>query len=269
MSRVEATGPVGKAGERQPERNPLFEFAYVPGIEDRLEELASLAYKENWDYRLTSSPRPKPILYSYLRYTFERLRDEGQVMEHDAAACFNTGLVTENQEEIFAYFVPNTRPEPRWKLQAFARESDRRLLQFGTLPPMAHYFDDPSELLYDTRLNLRKNLDHIINDNQGRFPEPYSSPNTELYALRIALEGAIDHTIKRVQRNYKTAVPQFYHGRIQLLLPLSMSRPSVVDLALAVERQGDVYLASTCLTLDMAYNNARLIARPDNEWLVP
>ncbi|MCH8930901.1 MAG: DUF3825 domain-containing protein [Proteobacteria bacterium] len=29
------------------------------------------------------------------------------------------------------------------------------------------------------------------------------------------------------------------------------------------------YCAATCLTLDMAYNNARQLARPDSDWLEP
>jgi hypothetical protein len=36
-----------------------------------------------------------------------------------------------------------------------------------------------------------------------------------------------------------------------------------------VERENDVYRANTCLTLDMAINNARLIAKPDDEWSRP
>ncbi len=30
-----------------------------------------------------------------------------------------------------------------------------------------------------------------------------------------------------------------------------------------------VYYGHTCLTTEMAYNNARLIARPDSYWLPP
>jgi hypothetical protein len=89
------------------------------------------------------------------------------------------------------------------------------------------------------------------------------------FQLRIALEGAIDHAVKRIQRNYKTAIPQYYQGRLQLLLPLCMTNKTKADLALVAYRQGDVYLASTVLTLDMAYNNARLLTRPDSEWLQP
>jgi hypothetical protein len=41
------------------------------------------------------------------------------------------------------------------------------------------------------------------------------------------------------------------------------------DLALVVERFDGFYRAATCLTLDMAYNNARQLARPDKDWLQP
>ena len=45
--------------------------------------------------------------------------------------------------------------------------------------------------------------------------------------------------------------------------------PTRADLALVVERFADFYRAATCLALDMAYNNARQLARPDRDWLAP
>ena len=73
----------------------------------------------------------------------------------------------------------------------------------------------------------------------------------------------------RVYRNYKTAVPQYWRGRIQLLLPLCLVQDGKADLALVVEkeRDGRCYRGNTVLTLDMAYSNARLLARPDPDWL--
>jgi hypothetical protein len=52
-----------------------------------------------------------------------------------------------------------------------------------------------------------------------------------------------------------------------LLLPLCLNTKAKADLALVIEKENGVYRASTCLTLDMAINNARLIAKPDDEWL--
>ena len=89
------------------------------------------------------------------------------------------------------------------------------------------------------------------------------------YALQTFLKGALDNARERVRRNYKTAIPQYYKGRIQILLPLCISNPVAADLAMVVEDHSAFYRASTCLTLDMAYNNARQLARPDRDWLKP
>lgn len=250
---------------------PLFDFAYVSALDERLAGLAELAERENWG-EPDSEDHERPVLHSYLQFTFIRVQDQGKIAVAPAKdkACFNTGLVTPNQEFLFAYFVPHTKPESgvQWFLKSFCRESDRCLADFDALPDMATYFDDPRDLLYDARCDLRVNYDHIIDEHRARFPEPYRSM-TDSFQLQIAFKGAIDHALKRVRRNYKTAVPQFYQGRLQLLLPISMTKPASADLALAVERHQDVYRAATCLTLDMAYNNARLLARPDTDWLRP
>ena len=37
--------------------------------------------------------------------------------------------------------------------------------------------------------------------------------------------------------------------------------------ALTIQREDGFYAARTCLTLDMAYNNARLICRPETSWI--
>lgn len=139
------------------------------------------------------------------------------------------------------------------------------LMKFSKLPEIANYFQDPTELIYDTRLDLRVNLDHIIDDNITRFPAQLQSIDKS--KLSVVLGGTIEDAKKRVKRNYKTAIPQYYDGKIQLLLPLCITSKSNADLALVVERGNNVYRASTCLTLDMAINNARLIAKPDDEWL--
>ena len=71
---------------------------------------------------------------------------------------------------------------------------------------------------------------------------------------------------RRAAANYTLAVPQFYGGRIQLLLPLCLTGDKP-ELALTIQREDGFYAARTCLTLDMAYNNARLICRPETSWI--
>lgn len=251
--------------------SPLFDFAFFPAWDDHVDYLARLAQPEDWSYRHVHNHRPYPILSSYLHYTFARIQEQDKiaVLGKQDRACFNTGLVTPNFEEIFATFSRNPRSDAQpFIFSGFFKESDRELLHFGDLPELASYITNPADLLYDVRLPLRKNVDHIIDENRSRFPEPFRSM-ADNHQLCISLDGAVSHALRRIERNYKTAVPQFYHGRIQLLLPLCMTNRSRADLALVVYQQNSVYLASTCLTLDMAFNNARLLSRPDSDWLEP
>lgn len=251
--------------------SPLFEFAYFPDWDGHVDYLARMAQPEDWSYRFAQNHRPHPILSSYLHHAFGRIQIQDKVTytPDKNGAAFNTGLVTPNYEEIYATFSTNNRPDAQpYVFSGFFKESDREMVAFGLLPPLVTYVENPADLLYDPRLPLRKNVDHIIDDNRDRFPEPFCSMQDN-YQLRIALDGAIAHALRRVERNYRTAIPQFYQGRIQLLLPLCMTNRTKADLALVIYRQGDVYLSSTCLTLDMAYNNARLLTRPDSDWLEP
>lgn len=248
----------------------FFDFAYVSNFDDRLANLSQLCEPEDWAYQSSVSEHPLPILFNYIRYTYARLAQEEKIEMSDdgSRAIFNTGLVTPTQEPIFAVFDRNQIPDRQpWHLQRWARRGEHELVRFQALPDMAHFFDDPSALVFDCRKELRANIEHIIEDNKPRFPAPYSTMDS--YALQTFLKGSIDNARERVRRNYKTAIPQFYRGRVQLLLPLCISSPQKADLALVAEDHGAFYRASTCLTLDMAYNNARQLARPDRDWLAP
>lgn len=238
-----------------------------------LDQLAAMAQKEDWNYKRNRPDRTHPVLFGYIMYTFDRLIEEKKIATSVNAeglniACGNTGLVTDKQEEIFAYFTElkrSTLPQ-KWVLRDFVKYSDRRLVAIGRQPEIANYFTDPVDLLYNPSRELRVDVEHVLEDNLNRFPEALRS---NPYHLRNAFKGACDNSIKRVRRNYKTAIPQFHQGKIQLLLPMCLSDPSVAELALVVSREGEVYIGTTVLPLDMAYNNARLIARPDREWLQP
>ena len=250
----------------------LFDFAWIPGIDDRLRELADQAEKEDWQYQNTGNDHEFPILYNYIRYTYRRLAEERKVglSENADRACLNTGLVTPNQEPLFALFGLNRRQDAQqqWVFVNWFRRGQGELNVFPELPDLAHYFDDPSVLVLDTRKPFRVNIEHIIAETpRDRFPDPYRS--MEDFALQNVLNGAVTNAQERTRRNYKTAIPQYYRGRVQLLLPLCLTSPQRADLALVAEIHDDFYRATTCLTLDMAYNNARQLAKPDRDWLQP
>ena len=69
----------------------------------------------------------------------------------------------------------------------------------------------------------------------------------------------------------RTAIPIYYPGQkqISLLLPLALVDEDNIDAALVLEAtDSGAYIAHTILTLEMAYTNARLITRPDSDWLM-
>ena len=249
-----------------PDGRPLYDFAYVHMIDDRLKELAQLAEPEIWEYKKTPSDHPNPVLYFYFHYTFERVQEQNKIAcsADGNFCCFNTGLVTSHQEAIYALFSKNKEPgrEP-WRFVKFCRKGEYELSKFTSLPDIATYFDDPSCLVFDPRLDFRVNLEHIIEENRERFPEPFKSMDD--FALQVVLKGAIENVKERIRRNYKLAVPQYYRGTVQLLLPLCLSGPTTADVALLVQKFEGHYRAATCLSLDMAYNNARQLAKPDRE----
>lgn len=249
----------------------FFDWAYVKNYQDVLKDLAELAECENWQYINNPSTYSNyPILDNYLKYTYKKIAKEKKISfdKTDTICCFNTGLVTPVQEPIYMEFKENPAPgDQYWIFKMFFRKGEHEAISFGKLPEMASYYDDPTKLIYDVRKELIVNYGHIISDNKERFPEPFKSMGD--YQLSSFLKGCIDSTLERVRRNYKIAVPQFFDDSIQLLLPLCLNDPSKADLAIVVEDFGTNYRAATCLTLDMALNNARQLTRPDTEWLKP
>jgi Domain of unknown function (DUF3825) len=256
--------------------NQLFKFAYFIKYDESIEYLAeNLASPEQWNYSSTSH-KNYPILKSYLEYTHSRLKQEQKIKytSDNQFAAFNTGLVTPNLEDIYAFFEASTNPSSNsspYFFKAFLKESDSRVLKYFSenIPEVANYFSDPSQLIFNPKLRLVINIDHIIEDNLNRFPKHLQAADPS--ELRRQITGATEEIKKKVRNNYKLAVPQFYNSKFQLLLPLCLTNGSPnPDLALVVSKLNNTtYTARTCLTLRMAYNNARLIVEPQSNWLKP
>lgn len=88
--------------------------------------------------------------------------------------------------------------------------------------------------------------------------------------LKSRIEDAVSLAVQRAKWNYKAAVPMYYPPRncVCFLLPLSLTRDDVVDLALVAEPlSSGSYQGHTILHPRHAYTNSRLIANPDSDWL--
>jgi hypothetical protein len=138
---------------------------------------------------------------------------------------------------------------------------------FAQKPELANYFQNAAELIYESSKRLIPDYEHILDDREKRFPKEFSDLSKPQQVERV--KSAIESALTRIKRNYKTAIPQYYSDSIQLLLPLCITTAENADVALVVANEGEVYRANTVLPLDWAYNNARLLAKPDREWLNP
>lgn len=89
--------------------------------------------------------------------------------------------------------------------------------------------------------------------------------------LESAFRNAVRKAVMRVSWNYRTAIPVYFptNKKMSILLPLTFSNTSDAEVALVVEKNPISlrYTAPTILNLTMAYSNARLVCKPESDWL--
>lgn len=260
------------------DKHLLRRFAYIgsrDAFSKKLRFLEGIAEKgEKWRFYDQSVPGGvMDVLYHYVMHTFDRVYQQNKISidKDETAAAFNTGLLTDAGQEIyctFSVFDHYDRDDPTknyWYLQGFFNESHRNYLNLNLdAPKMATYFEEYNELYFDPDLEISINYEHIIVDNADRLPPRMRE--MDMSNAASFLGGSLDTARKRIRRNSRIPVPQFYNGEIMFLIPLKIFGETVV---LAVEKHDGQYRANTVLTFSMAYNNARLLARPESNWLMP
>lgn len=89
--------------------------------------------------------------------------------------------------------------------------------------------------------------------------------------LEASFRNAVRKAVMRVSWNYRTAVPIYFpsQNKMSILLPLAFGATADAEIALVVERNpiSKRYTAPTILTLPTAYANARLVCKPESDWL--
>ncbi len=236
-----------------------------------LQDLADIAIPEPWTYQQYASKVNHPILKSYIENIYDRLVQQNKLVQlEDGLMAFNTGLINKWFREIYIVCERDSGNNRRYINPKPYLESDRAIMNMfhrASRPEMASFFQSISDIVFDPDIPVYPDDEHIIEDNFERIPSQYSRYN--LKALYALMNSAIDAARIMAKRNYKLIVPQFHHGQIQFLMPvyLSLEFTGPPDFALVLEKMGDSYRGNTILTLDMAYQNARLIAKPEAAWL--
>ena len=245
--------------------------------ETPFKRLADMAKPEKWHFKNNAFKKNGQdfiILRQYLNYTFLRLQQQEKIAysEDGNKACLNTGLMTPGEKDIYATFFRNRNAaelnQPEWVFYTFADSYSEKIKDFNPLPEVAAYITDSSDLIFDLSYDLEINAEHIVRENKSRLPDIFYG--NERLAM-TAIQGATKFLTEKIRRNYKLAIPHWYHNKIQLLLPLNLLNEDKPDLALVADKDPSrkIYRIKTVLTMDMAYIDARLICRPDIEWLNP
>jgi hypothetical protein len=240
---------------------------------------------ERFESRYRNKP---PKLRNYLNYTFLRLRDleiesPGTYFACSADAqwvCFNTGLQDRHSSDLHAIFE-KYRPNPKFEMQkpaadwvykgtATSREEAYHRHFGRALPELAWYSVDSRDFIYNVQYALDTDVfDHMFERAKERSG---FGPDATDESVRNYLRGALENLLPKIKRNYKTAIPMYYieEKRMQLLLPFMSSNGR--DMACFLVDRDDAnrcYHIKTILDIDKAYFAARLLTRPDKEWLNP
>eukprot|EP00029_Vermamoeba_vermiformis_P005595 TRINITY_DN1991_c0_g1_i1.p1 TRINITY_DN1991_c0_g1~~TRINITY_DN1991_c0_g1_i1.p1 ORF type:complete len:276 (-),score=8.76 TRINITY_DN1991_c0_g1_i1:93-920(-) len=248
----------------------LFSFAYFQNIERAISDLAQQAATESWGEN-------NWILFNYFVHTYANVADQNKIVYFDDEggkwACINLGLFTREYLGLYAFFDPNPNQQAKNRFIFHSFQDEYYAQKFlHPLPSRAQYITNMADCLFDVTKNLYIQYQHIINQNKSRLLAAIGATRTE-DELQSLLRGAVEKAKIRCLANYRTVVPQYYEKKLQLLLPLSLTtgldKPQLVlTLTKKTTSDGYIYEAATILSLESAYNNARLIARPEKDWLM-
>lgn len=250
----------------------ISDFAFLgatDGYNKMIKYLSETAEKELWSFDSTDE---NSILKKYINGTFKQCYAQNKVLysKNNDYACFNTGLLTPNGDDLIAFFEKNTRTDAQpWVLKGFKDKSDRQYMaHFQDSPELATYTDNFEEFYFNPDYNITINSDHILDDNWDRIRQLIPFPKT---VVKTLLLGVIEEAKRKIKRNLRLVVPQYYCNRIMYLVPIQIpiGEEQYVTMALAVEKtESEQYRANTIFTKEMAYEKARLLMKPESNWLI-
>lgn len=255
-----------------------------------LDNLKGKIIPEPWEYKRKKDDTLKnPILKSYLQFELDRLFYEQDVLnypdrivfnENKNKVLFNTNLINKYGKDlkIVGSILEISNKIYLSELEISPSTFDLKKMGFDSLkePMTPMFFKDINEIIFHCDWEIdqsMKSYEHILEDRIERFPEKYRDLTPDDLGQR--LDNAINLARRIAQRNYKFIVPMYYptKNRIQLLMPiyLESSYSSHPDFALVLTPNADdkLYTLETILGLDEVYQDARLIAKPEESWLNP
>ena len=254
------------------DESSIFNYAYCGTKEDFLSTMKNLSLLVEDEPWTLNENEPYGVLRKYILGTFKQCYSQDKILMTDDGnySCFNTGLLTPNGNDVLCVFQKNWKPDVQpWVLRYFTDKTDRKYMDiFPCVPNLASYTSNYEELYFNPNYSLTINSDHILDDHWDRIHEVVPLPKNIVKAL---IEGAIEETKRKIKRNLRLVVPQYYNGKIMYLVPINIpiDDEKNITMALAVELTNhNQYRANTIFTKEMAYEKARLLMKPESNWLI-
>ncbi len=246
----------------------LYQFAFIGTPEQQVkhfERIAETAVQEDWgpNYSYLQS-------YCYLNFEIAYAQNLLYIDAEQRFAVWRIGhLVTDDGTPIYALFFENSLQERQpFKLVSILathnlvinyrpeRNGRAERIHIAT-PPAPPKYQIPA---YQPQYRIEYNWEHYFREHRLRMEE--CLPNIPERLRYLGVFGAVELAHRLHHLN---AIPQFYNGNYQYLLPLYIThahinkRPDIVA-ALREDRDRGVYTVPTLLLPEMAYANARAIA---------
>jgi hypothetical protein len=262
-----------------------------------LEKLKERAIDEPWGYGKSEGSNvvaPYKILISYLGTILLKVKRQDKFLRSDDGRCiiFNTGLLDQYFEQIYImcyvkqanygtkdFTEELSNPILVEKIREISGKynflKDGKIVQTKDLPLRATFFDNLEQIFFQTDRDIdmdSETYEHIVKERINRLPDEFRNKSTREVATSI--KNAIKYAKAMAELNYKFIVPQCRPetpDTIQFLMPLYLSErfERTPDVALVIKLEQGFYVPETILPLDWAYQNSRVIAKPDETWLNP
>ena len=244
-----------------------------------------LLIKENW--KASSKNRLSFYVKSLLeKIACEQGRNEsvkgnGYTLSESREKCiFNTGLIDIYNNDVYLIDLNNNEPD-FFKKEIIMAGSKASATAHGfnkadvlSMPKPIKFYSDKKDLVFDgciEEFDLEDNskLNHIIQERRSRFPLGCQTIPSDVLCEKV--KSAVSKAVRLSERDYRYIVPMYnlkLH-RIQYLMPLHLetSIEDSPELVIVVGENNGFYCVYTILTTDDAYDNARLLCRPDSNWL--
>jgi len=249
----------------------------APPPEDFAWELYNLLYmKESWLNKDNKLSR----LFNYIIHLTTKVLLETnttyiQFNQKKDRIMFNSRLL--NKYGNYIIISCKRRGQEYFSYKVIKSADDAVKLGFNAefnIAPIS-FFSSLSQVVFsgtidDFDANNVYKLNHIIEERRDRLPESMREMSSIDISMRLT--ASINMALKIAMTDYKFIVPIYGVSarRIQFLIPVysSFDGEGPPECAIIIDKNAHgQWETKTVLDLEMAYSHARLITRPDQNWL--